>query len=75
MLRSGGRRKSLKSLDSGHKLRLDLTTGCLIVKRKKSYLSNIWDLGKKYIFPDMRDIILFRCEMYAISARTTNCRP
>jgi len=45
VLRSGGRRRSLKSLDSGHKLRLDLTTGCLIVKRKKSYFSNIWDLG------------------------------
>ena len=45
VLRSG-RRKSLKSLDSGHKLRLDLATGCLIVKRKKSYFSNIWQLGK-----------------------------
>ena len=36
----------MRSLDSGHKLHLDLTKGCFIVKREKSVFSNIFDLGK-----------------------------
>merc|ERR1711936_1544647 len=44
-----GSGKSSKSLDSGHKLHLDLTKGCFIVKREKSVFSNIFDLGLKYV--------------------------
>ena len=41
-----GSGKSVRSLDSGHKLHLDLTKGCFIVKREKSVFSNIFDFGK-----------------------------
>ena len=42
-----GSGKSVKSLDSGHKLRLDLTKGCFIVKRERTVFSHVFDLGKE----------------------------